>query len=159
MTGTLICTLRGHNNRIKSCLWMNYDSRMMTVGAEGVVYFWFATCIHNTTRPLVNTLCIHTGSSFRTIVCIDGAISLPVGINNIHSHTTSKVLNTSCVTLRKRSHLQWGRICWRIESFCGDEVGVQNPYFLRISTIDVSSHTLIHDMEFLYTHVCIVIAC
>ena len=41
MSGALICTLRGHNNRIKSCVWMNYDSRMMTVGAEGVVFFWY----------------------------------------------------------------------------------------------------------------------
>ena len=38
--GTTVCALRGHNNRIKSCIWMNFDSRLMTVGVEGAIYFW-----------------------------------------------------------------------------------------------------------------------
>lgn len=39
-TGTLVCSLRGHANKIRSIAWMNYDSRMMSTGADGVVYFW-----------------------------------------------------------------------------------------------------------------------
>lgn len=39
-TGTPVGTLRGHNNKIKDVVWMQYDSRIMTVGSEGVVYFW-----------------------------------------------------------------------------------------------------------------------
>jgi WD40 repeat protein len=39
-TGLQIATLRGHNNRIRSVLWMNYDSRIITFGAEGVVNVW-----------------------------------------------------------------------------------------------------------------------
>jgi hypothetical protein len=39
-TGLQIATLRGHNNRIKSVLWMNYDSRIVTFGAEGIVNGW-----------------------------------------------------------------------------------------------------------------------
>lgn len=40
VNGSPVCSLRGHNNRIKSCVWMNFDSRLMTVGVEGTVYFW-----------------------------------------------------------------------------------------------------------------------
>lgn len=39
-TGQPVMTLRGHNNRIKSAIWMNYDSRMVTIGVEGTVYSW-----------------------------------------------------------------------------------------------------------------------
>eukprot|EP01038_Epipyxis_sp_PR26KG_P006512 gene6512-8950_t len=39
-TGAAVCTLRGHNNKVRSVVWMNYDSRMMTVGSEGNIYFW-----------------------------------------------------------------------------------------------------------------------
>lgn len=39
-TGTPVATLRGHNNRIKSVVWMNFDSRVVTMGAEGVVHVW-----------------------------------------------------------------------------------------------------------------------
>ncbi len=39
-TGAAVMTLRGHNNRIKNVVWMNYDSRMITIGCEGVVYSW-----------------------------------------------------------------------------------------------------------------------
>lgn len=38
--GSTVCTLRGHNNRVKSVVWMNYDSRIMSVGVEGSVYSW-----------------------------------------------------------------------------------------------------------------------
>lgn len=39
-TGTTVATLRGHNNRIRSVIWLNYDSQLMTIGAEGAVYYW-----------------------------------------------------------------------------------------------------------------------
>lgn len=39
-TGTAVATLRGHNNRIRSILWLNCDSQIITVGAEGTVYYW-----------------------------------------------------------------------------------------------------------------------
>jgi len=39
-TGALMATLRAHNNKIKSILWMNYDSKVVTIGSEGVVYSW-----------------------------------------------------------------------------------------------------------------------
>lgn len=39
-TGIQVSTLRGHNNRIKSVLWMNFDSRIITFGAEGVIHVW-----------------------------------------------------------------------------------------------------------------------
>lgn len=39
-TGQPVATLRGHNNRIKSVVWMNFDSRIVTMGAEGIVHVW-----------------------------------------------------------------------------------------------------------------------
>ena len=39
-TGAAVGTLRGHNNKIKSILWLQYDARIATIGTEGVVYFW-----------------------------------------------------------------------------------------------------------------------
>ena len=39
-TGAPVGTLRGHNNKIKSIVWMHCDSKIMTVGTEGMVYFW-----------------------------------------------------------------------------------------------------------------------
>lgn len=39
-TGAIICTLRGHNNKIRNLVWLNYDARLMSVGSEGAVFFW-----------------------------------------------------------------------------------------------------------------------
>lgn len=39
-TGVPVGTLRGHNNKIRSIVWMHCDSKIMTVGTEGMVYFW-----------------------------------------------------------------------------------------------------------------------
>lgn len=39
-TGALVCTLRGHNNKIRNLVWLDYDARLMSVGSEGCVYFW-----------------------------------------------------------------------------------------------------------------------
>lgn len=39
-TRNAVATLRGHNNKIRSAVWLNFDSKIMTVGAEGVIYFW-----------------------------------------------------------------------------------------------------------------------
>lgn len=39
-TGALICTLRGHNNKIRNLVWLNFDARLMSVGSEGNVFFW-----------------------------------------------------------------------------------------------------------------------
>lgn len=39
-TGAPVATLRGHNNKIKNLIWSCYDSKMMTIGSEGVVYHW-----------------------------------------------------------------------------------------------------------------------
>lgn len=39
-TGAPVGTLRGHNNKIRSIVWMHCDSKIMTVGTEGMVYFW-----------------------------------------------------------------------------------------------------------------------
>jgi WD40 repeat protein len=39
-TGASVCTLRGHSNKIKSLFWLNNDSRILSIGADGSVYFW-----------------------------------------------------------------------------------------------------------------------
>ncbi|KAJ1436600.1 quinon protein alcohol dehydrogenase-like superfamily [Ochromonadaceae sp. CCMP2298] len=39
-TGVPCGTLRGHNNKIRSVVWMPCDSKIVTIGAEGMVYFW-----------------------------------------------------------------------------------------------------------------------
>jgi len=38
--GQCVSTMRGHTNKIKSVVWMNNDSRIMSVGAEGTVINW-----------------------------------------------------------------------------------------------------------------------
>lgn len=35
-------TLRGHTTKVRSIIWMHLDSKLMTVGQEGSVYFWEA---------------------------------------------------------------------------------------------------------------------
>jgi len=37
--GTL-CTFRGHTNKIKSIVWMNFDNKIMSVGVDGIVHYW-----------------------------------------------------------------------------------------------------------------------
>eukprot|EP01035_Chromulina_nebulosa_P020040 gene20040-26020_t len=39
-TSTLLFTLRGHTNKIRSIVWMNFDTKLMSVGADGVTFFW-----------------------------------------------------------------------------------------------------------------------
>ncbi len=39
-TGAIAATLRGHNNKIKSIAWTCYDSKIVTMGSEGMVYRW-----------------------------------------------------------------------------------------------------------------------
>jgi cilia- and flagella-associated protein 57 len=39
-SGTLVCTLRGHSNKISTFVWQNLDSRLMSVGTDGAVLFW-----------------------------------------------------------------------------------------------------------------------
>jgi len=39
-TGASVGTLRGHNNKIRSVVWMQADAKIMTIGSEGMVYFW-----------------------------------------------------------------------------------------------------------------------
>jgi WD40 repeat protein len=40
-TGAPVGTLRGHNNKIRSIVWMHCDSKIMTVGSEGTSYSVF----------------------------------------------------------------------------------------------------------------------
>jgi len=39
-TGEQQGTLRGHNSAVRSMAWMQCDSKIVTVGTEGMVYFW-----------------------------------------------------------------------------------------------------------------------
>lgn len=39
-TGATTGTLRAHNNKIKSIIWLNCDARIVTIGSEGVIYTW-----------------------------------------------------------------------------------------------------------------------
>jgi WD40 repeat protein len=39
-TGVAVSTLRGHNSRIRSLMWLHYDSRLLSVGQEGAAYYW-----------------------------------------------------------------------------------------------------------------------
>jgi WD40 repeat protein len=39
-TGSLICCLRGHANKVCEFIWQNLDSRLMSVGMDGAVFFW-----------------------------------------------------------------------------------------------------------------------
>ena len=35
-----MCCLRGHANKVCNFVWQNLDSRLMSVGMDGAVYFW-----------------------------------------------------------------------------------------------------------------------
>lgn len=61
LTGTPIATLRGHNNRIRSVVWQNYDSRIVTVGAEGVVHVWDLFPVQKRAEHFPGTVPIFTG--------------------------------------------------------------------------------------------------
>lgn len=39
-SGSLICCLRGHANKVCNFVWQNLDSRLMSVGMDGAVFFW-----------------------------------------------------------------------------------------------------------------------
>ena len=39
-TGALVSTLRGHTAKVRSIVWQNFDSKLITMGQEGTVYFW-----------------------------------------------------------------------------------------------------------------------
>mmetsp|Transcript_5890 Transcript_5890/g.6121 ORF Transcript_5890/g.6121 Transcript_5890/m.6121 type:complete len:1300 (+) Transcript_5890:152-4051(+) len=41
-SGAIVSTLRGHTAKVRSIIWMHLDSKLMTVGQEGTVYFWEA---------------------------------------------------------------------------------------------------------------------
>ena len=38
--GSLICTLRGHISAVRSFVWQNLDSRLMSVGSDGTILVW-----------------------------------------------------------------------------------------------------------------------
>ena len=42
-SGTLVSTLRGHTAKVRTIIWQNLDSKLITVGQEGTVYFWDAS--------------------------------------------------------------------------------------------------------------------
>jgi cilia- and flagella-associated protein 57 len=41
-SGAIVSTLRGHTAKVRAIVWMHLDSKLMTVGQEGTVYFWEA---------------------------------------------------------------------------------------------------------------------
>jgi hypothetical protein len=61
-TGTPVATLRGHNNRIKSVVWLNYDSQLMSVGTEGTVYYWDLFPVAKKAEHYPGTVPIFTGT-------------------------------------------------------------------------------------------------
>jgi cilia- and flagella-associated protein 57 len=42
MSGAVVSTLRGHTAKVRTIVWMNLDTKLMTIGQEGTVYFWEA---------------------------------------------------------------------------------------------------------------------
>lgn len=41
-SGAMVSTLRGHTAKVRAISWMNMDTKLMTVGQEGTVYYWDA---------------------------------------------------------------------------------------------------------------------
>jgi WD40 repeat protein len=73
-TGSLISTLRGHTNKIKSLTWLDLDSRCITVGGEGAVFYWdiFPTPVRNAEKQHVNIVSILFGAFLGSLAsCMD----------------------------------------------------------------------------------------
>ena len=60
-TGNPIGTLRGHNNKIKSILWLQYDSKIITIGSEGIVYSWDLFPINRRNEQYTGSIPINSG--------------------------------------------------------------------------------------------------
>jgi cilia- and flagella-associated protein 57 len=50
-TATVISTLRGHANKIRSVVWMHSDTKLMSVGVDGMVFYWTPFTL-TSSRPL-----------------------------------------------------------------------------------------------------------
>ena len=63
-TGGLVATLRGHTNKIKSITWLDMDSRCITVGGEGAVFYWdlFPTPMRSTEKTHTAMVPFQTGA-------------------------------------------------------------------------------------------------
>jgi WD40 repeat protein len=62
-TGSLVSTLRGHTNKVKCLTWLDLDSRCITVGGEGAVFYWdiFPTPVRNAEKQHVNIVPFNAG--------------------------------------------------------------------------------------------------
>ncbi len=63
-TGNNLATLRGHTNKVKSITWMNHDSKLVTVGAEGCVYNWNLFPVAKNPEAYTGMIPFQGGSSY-----------------------------------------------------------------------------------------------
>lgn len=78
-TGALVSTLRGHTAKVRSIVWQNFDSKLITIGQEGTVFFWDAsTGRRNEECSFSGVVPITTGTAL-----IDGAKAYTVSNEKI----------------------------------------------------------------------------
>ena len=106
-TGALVSTLRGHTAKVRSIVWQSLDSKLITLGQEGTVYFWDASTGKRSDE-----------SSFQGIVPITSGTAL---IDGAKAYTVSNERVLKEIPIKKS-----------FDAITGQEIAAKQPKDLQL---------------------------